>query len=240
MTSIKLTNEVQETSVTFIGFPGGYSKLFRTFTWELVIGTEPFTVSGLRGARREDLGTDLRKLVENALNFEAIARRPPKEYGETPFDRGNYSIIPTKEGFRLYPTSSPKRLKNICAWGQLWNKRSSFLYEGIPRKAQTKKLFPWGFRGVTEEGYRNFRWDKMALMPSETPRDAMTIKLKSKGAGGSGTIYLWVDEAYDNPEPHDESRYLQEVILFKAKQIVSPEAILRRQIARNPTGGLGM
>jgi hypothetical protein len=80
----------------------------------------------------------------------------------------------------------------------------------------------------------------MALMPSETPRDAMTIKLKSKGAGGSGTIYLWVDEAYDNPEPHDESRYLQEVILFKAKQIVSPEAILRRQIARNPTGGLGM
>lgn len=222
---------MEETSITFTGFPGGYSEIFQTYVWEFVKRTEPFITSGLRGGFVEEFATDLKLLVENSLKFEAVGSRSFRAYGKTPFDRGNYSVIPTTTGFSVYPTSPPKRLKELCSWSELRRKESSFLYEGIPRKAQVKKLLPWGFRGVTEEGYRNFRWDKMALMPRETPRDAMTLKVKSNSLNDDGMIYIWVAEAYENSVVYHETGYLRELILFEGKRIVSPGVILRRQTA---------
>lgn len=236
MASITIPTKIQEVSVTFVGFPSGQAELFRTFTWELVAGTEPGMISGLRGARREHLGSNLGRLVEEALDFKAVAMRPAKDYGKSPFDSGDYAVIKTADGFIVYPVSDVRRLKANRLLERIVKQEFSFLYEGVPRKAKIQKNFPWGFRGETVKGLRNFRWDKMAVPPQDTPRPAMTIRVKCESAGGSGKLYLRVKEAYEVHEYFETPSFLQEVVLFKNQQIISPEAILRRQNHETPPG----
>lgn len=236
MASIPLPTRVEETSVTFVGFPSGQADLFHTFIWELVAGTEAVMMSGLRGERRDALGSDLTKLVTDALEFQAVAMRATSVYGATPFDSGDYTVVKTSDGFKVYPTSEQRRLKATRLFGRIVYKEFSFLYGGIPRKAETRKILPWGIRGLTKDGLRNFRWDKMAVIPQETPRPPMTIKIKSESAGGSGKLYLWVAEAHGDVKTFEDPSYLKEVILFKTKRIISPDTVLRRQHHETPPG----
>lgn len=236
MASIAIPTKIQEVSVTFVGFPSGQVEIFRTFVWELTAGTEPGMISGLRGARREDLGSNLERVVEEALDFKVVAMRAVSAYGRTPFDSGDYAVIKTADGFIVYPTSDVRMLKANHLLKRIVKQEFSFLYEGVPRKAKIQKNFPWGFRGVTAKGLRNFRWDKMAVPPQDTPRPAMTIRVKCESAAGSGKLYLRVKDAYEGHEHFESPSFLREVILFKNQQIISPEAILRRQNHETPPG----
>lgn len=235
MTNISVPRRVEETSVTFIGFPREQSELFRTFVWELVAGTEPAMESGLRGAWRPSLGSNLTELVGLALNFRAVAKRSTKVYGSTPFDFFNFDVIETSGGFTVYPISEPRRLKTASFLGGIVYSEFSFLYGGTPRKVRASKRLPWGLRGLTKDGYRNFRWDKMAVMPVELPNSAFTVKIKSESTGGSGKLYLWAESSAASKSPN--AFYpLREVVLFDKKRIVSPDTVLRRQNHETPPG----
>lgn len=232
MASIKVPLKTEETSVTFIGFPSSPTELFRTFVWELAADTAPGMVSGLRGARKTELGDDLRMLVSNALNFRAVCIRDSRAYEATPFETEGYRVLETSSGFKVYPVSERRRLTTARLLGRIVQQDFSFLYEGVSRKAKVKRVFPWGIRGITERGYRNFLFDKMAVPPQTAPCSAVTIKLKCESALGSGKLHIKLEDspAYSNP------RALSEQILFKNQQIVSPDTVLRRQNHETPPG----
>jgi hypothetical protein len=238
--SIKIPQSTEETSVTFVGFSGDESRIFRSFTWELISGIDPPEFHGLRGARRPSFGVSLESLVKESLEFKAIVKRPTRVYGANPFGADNFVVIHEVEGFKVYPTSDPRKLKTTWRLRKLINQRMTFLYEGVLRVAQTRQIFSWGFRGLTYEGYRNFLWEKMALSPSEVMGPKVKVKLKTNRHGGSGFLYLWVDGAGEDGSPAIHGDTLREVIAFRSQRIISPDALLRRQIPQNPTGGLVM
>lgn len=89
---------------------------------------------------------------------------------------------------------SRKRFLQALKWQSFMRKQVTFTYDGesVSRVALTNKIFSWGFRALTPDGYRNFSWTKVDLLnfKRESPLNRLVVYATSNRVGPLTTVNL--------------------------------------------------